>query len=104
MPDEDGEMSDSETSDGTDSLDGGGVDGGASWQHVSGGWQFGMSDGAEEIGTPIVVGVTKVGWCRLTVPKPVLKAPVISAIETIIWMKWFELTLSNSACAATLRL
>ena len=26
----------------------------------------------------------KVGWCRLTASKPVLKAPVVSALETRI--------------------
>jgi hypothetical protein len=31
-----------------------------------------------------VVGRTKVGRCRLTVLKPVLKAPIVSALETII--------------------
>ena len=55
IPDEGGEMSDSETSDGPDSrrgsLDGAGGGGGAGWHNVSGGWQFGMSDGAEETGT-----------------------------------------------------
>ena len=26
----------------------------------------------------------KVGWCRLTVSKPVLKAPMVAALETMI--------------------
>ena len=32
------------------------------------------------IGTPLIV----VGWCRLTVSKPESKAPMVSALETII--------------------
>jgi len=26
----------------------------------------------------------KVGWCRFTVSKPVFKAPMVSALETVI--------------------
>jgi len=44
-----------------------------------------------------------VGRCRLTVWKPVFKAPMLSALETMIWVKWFQLLLSNSTCAATTR-
>jgi len=32
----------------------------------------------------IITPTTKVGWCRLTVLKPVLKTPMLSALGTII--------------------
>jgi len=38
-----------------------------------------------DINMPIMVG-----RCRLTVSKPVLKAPMVSALETIIWQTAFN--------------
>jgi hypothetical protein len=38
------------------------------------------TDGGAEAG----VSVTLVGQCRLTVSKPLFKAPMVSALETII--------------------
>ena len=34
---------------------------------------------------PGSAAVRSVGQCRLTVPQPVLKAPMVSALETIRW-------------------
>ena len=50
-----------------------------------------------------LASVTKVGWCRLTVSKTVLKAPMVSVLETIMWMNCFQIWLSNSSCGATRR-
>ena len=36
----------------------------------------------------------KVGWYRLTESNPALKAPMVSALETIIWMNCFQTLLS----------
>jgi len=44
-----------------------------------------------------------VGRCRLTAAKAVFRVHMVSALETIMWMRWFQLLLSNSTCAATMR-
>jgi hypothetical protein len=41
--------------------------------------------------------------CGLTVSKPVLKAPMVSALETMKQMYCFQLLLSNLTCATTPR-
>ena len=41
-----------------------------------------------------------VGRCRLIVSKPVLKAPMIAALETVM-INCFQRLLSKSTCAAT---
>ena len=45
----------------------------------------------------------KAGRRRLTLLKPVLNAPKLQRFETIIWMQWYQMTLSKSTCAATPR-
>ena len=42
-----------------------------------------------------------VGRCRLTASKPVLKAPLLSALEAEIWTNRFQALLSTATCAAT---
>ena len=48
-------------------------------------------------------GVDSVGRCRLTVPKTVLKAHTVSALEATNMMNRFQVVLSSSTCAATTR-
>jgi len=43
----------------------------------------------------------KVGRCRLTVSKPVLKPPVVSGLEARKAMNRFQILLSFSACGGT---
>jgi hypothetical protein len=39
----------------------------------------------------------------MTVSKPVLKAPMVAALETVISINWFHILLSISTCGATSR-
>ena len=48
-------------------------------------------------------GGVEVGRCRLTVSEPVLKAPMVSALETLISINCIQRLLSISTCAATSR-